>query len=120
MTKFPLAVNVTFFRPYLWEAKKVLVVLSAIEAFIFLFLTLKLLFTISLARIWKTIAGDPTIQFCLVFAIIFAFAVGISSNNFGALSRYKIPCLPFYALALILIHYKNKPASKKFLSVLGI
>jgi hypothetical protein len=120
VTKFPLAVNVTFFRPYLWEAKKLIVGLSAIEAFIFLFLTLKILFTISPARIWRTISQDPTIQFCLVFSIIFAFAVGISSYNFGALSRYKIPCLPFYALALILIHYKNKPASKKFFGLVGV
>ncbi|HRA12632.1 MAG TPA: hypothetical protein PKX31_13225, partial [Chitinophagaceae bacterium] len=47
-------------------------------------------------------------QFCLVFTLIFAFAVGISSYNFGTLSRYKIPCLPFYAVALIVIFYKNK------------
>ena len=43
------------------------------------------------------ISKDPNLVFCLVFSIIFAFAVGISSYNFGALSRYKIPCLPFYA-----------------------
>ena len=107
LSKFPLAVNVTFFRPYLWEAKKVIVLLSAIEALIFLFITLKILFSVGIIRIWRTVNSDPTIQFCLIFSIIFAFAVGISSYNFGALSRYKIPCLPFYALALILIYYKN-------------
>jgi hypothetical protein len=108
LSKFPLAVNVTFFRPYLWEAKKLIVMLSAIEALLFLFLTLKILFTVGAVKVWRTISSDPTIQFCLIFSIIFAFAVGISSYNFGALSRYKIPCLPFYALALILIYYKNK------------
>jgi len=46
--------------------------------------------------------------------------VGISSFNFGALSRYKIPCLPFYALALILIYYKNFPPQKKLMKILGI
>jgi hypothetical protein len=120
MTKFPLAVNVTFFRPYLWEAKKLIVGLSAIEAFIFLFLTLKIFFTISPRRIWQTISKDPTIQFCLVFSIIFAFAVGISSYNFGALSRYKIPCLSFYLLALILIYYKNKPLDKKLFGLINL
>jgi hypothetical protein len=64
--------------------------------------------------------NDPTIQFCFVFSLIFAFAVGISSYNFGALSRYKIPCLPFYAIALILIYYKNVPKGKKFFGILGI
>ncbi|MEO5947251.1 MAG: hypothetical protein ABIP79_10590, partial [Chitinophagaceae bacterium] len=96
LVKFPAAVNATLFRPYLWESRKIIVFLSSLEALLFLFLTLKILFTIGLAKTWKTISGDPTIQFCLLFSIIFAFAVGISTYNFGALSRYKIPCLPFY------------------------
>lgn len=120
LTKLPAAVNVTLFRPYLWEASKVIVFLSAIEAFLFLFLTLKIIFVIGIKKVWSTINTDPTIQFCLIFSVIFAFAVGISSYNFGALSRYKIPCLPFYALALILIYYRNKPLTKKLFAPFGI
>jgi hypothetical protein len=57
------------------------------------------------------IVKDPYVLFCLVFSLIFAFAVGISSYNFGALSRYKIPCLPFYgAFILILYHHKKLEA----------
>jgi len=120
ISKFPAAVNVTFFRPYPWEAGKIIVLLSAIEALLFLFITLKVVFTVGLLKTWITINKDPTIQFCLIFSIIFAFAVGISSYNFGALSRYKIPCLPFFALALILIYYKNRPLKKKLFAPLGI
>ncbi len=121
LSKFPLAVNVTLFRPYLWEAKKIIVVLSAIEALLFLFLTLKILVTVGPFKIWKTIAKDPTIQFCFIFSSIFAFAVGISSYNFGALSRYKIPCMPFYALGLILVYYKNKSPKQPLISgLLGV
>ena len=120
LVKFPQAVNVTFFRPYPWEAKKVIVLLSAIEAILFLYITLKTLFVIGLRKTWTTISKDPTIQFCLIFSIIFAFAVGISSYNFGTLSRYKIPCLPFYALAIILIWYKNKPLKQKLIRPLNI
>jgi len=119
LSKFPLAVNVTLFRPYIWETKKIIVLLSAIEAFLFLFVTLKILFTVQLVKIWKTINTEPTVQFCIIFSLIFAFAVGISSYNFGALSRYKIPCLPFYALALVLIYYKNKPLNKKLLGAIN-
>lgn len=115
IAKFPAAVNVTLFRPYPWEAKKPIVALSALEALLFLFLTLKILFEVGLKKIWATISRDPTIQFCLVFTLIFAFAVGISSYNFGTLTRYKIPCMPFYAAALILIYYDNKPLKKKLL-----
>jgi hypothetical protein len=116
LTKFPAAVNVTLFRPYLWEVKKPIVALSGLEALLFLFLTLKILFVVGPVKIWKTVSMEPTIQFCFIFAIIFAFAVGISSYNFGALSRYKIPCMPFYALGLIMLYYKNKPLKKPLLT----
>ena len=36
------------------------------------------------------------------------FSVGFTSYNFGALVRYKIPCLPFYALVLAVIYDKIK------------
>ncbi|WP_276504480.1 hypothetical protein [Terrimonas pollutisoli] len=117
LAQFPLAVNVTLFRPYLWESGKIIVLLSAIEAALFLLLTLKVMFIVGLKRTWTTISKNPTIQFCLIFSIIFAFAVGVTSYNFGALSRYKIPALPFYALAMLLIYYqsgvtKGKPLFK--------
>lgn len=115
LSKLPQAVNVTLFRPYLWEANKSLIFLNALESLIFLFITLKILFTVGPLAVWRTISSDPNIQFCLIFSLIFAFSVGISTYNFGALSRYKIPCLPLYAMALILIYYKNKPLSKKLL-----
>lgn len=120
LSKFPLAVNVTFFRPYPWEAKKIIVILSAAESLLFLFLTLKVFFTVGILRIWKTVSADPTIQFCLIFSIIFAFAVGISSYNFGTLSRYKIPCMPFYGLALILIYYKNAAPNRMLVRFLKL
>ena len=116
ITKFLPAVNVTFFRPYLWESKKAIVLLSAVEALIFLLVTLKIIFGLGIRKVVKAISEDPTIQFCLTFAIIFAFAVGVSSYNFGALSRYKIPCLPFFALALVLIYYKYNPPRRNILS----
>ncbi len=112
LTQFPLAVNVTFFRPYIWEARKPIVFLSALEAFFFLFLTIKLIVKVGFKRIFKTVNTDSTVQFCLIFALIFAFAVGITSYNFGALSRYKIPCLSFYMLFIIITYYKNNFSGK--------
>jgi hypothetical protein len=104
LSKFPAAVVVTLYRPFLWEAKKIIMLLSALEALVFLFFTVRvvLLYKFKIVRI---IAKDPTLTFCLVFSIIFAFAVGISSYNFGALSRYKIPCLPFFAALLTVLYY---------------
>lgn len=107
LSKFPAAVTVTLFRPFPWEAKKAIVLLPAMEALVFLFFTLRAIVGIKRKAIRYTFK-DPTIIFCLVYSLIFAFAVGISTGNFGTLSRYKIPCLSFYALAIILIDHQNR------------
>lgn len=115
LSKMPAAVIVTFFRPFPWEARKVIVMLSALEALLFIWLTLKVISSVGIKKSVAAISADPTIQFCLIFSLIFAFAVGISSYNFGALSRYKIPCLPFFALSFILIYYHYFDPKKKIL-----
>jgi hypothetical protein len=108
LKKFPQAVAVTLFRPFPWEARKVIVMLSALEALFFIYFTIMAFKNNGVGTTFKLIGKDPNVLFCLVFALIFAFAVGISSYNFGALSRYKIPCLPFYgAFILILYHHKK-------------
>lgn len=105
---FPRAVNVALFRPYLWEARKVIVLPSALEALFTLGFTIYVFFRVGLIRIIAAILSDPVVLFCLIFAVIFAFAVGFTSFNFGALARYKIPCLPFYYTAMILLLDKAK------------
>ena len=107
LSKFPQAVVVTLFRPFLWETKKIIVLLSALEALIFLFFTLKAIAK-NKSKIFSRIIGDYNLTFFLVFSLIFAFAVGISTYNFGSLSRYKIPCLPFYAALLVILIYQDK------------
>ncbi len=107
LSKFPQAVVVTLFRPFLWESKKIIVLFSALEALIFLFFTLKAIAKNKMA-IFSKIFKDPNIMFCLIFSLIFAFAIGISTYNFGSLSRYKIPCLPFYAALLVILLFNNK------------
>jgi hypothetical protein len=112
LSKFPAAVVVTLYRPFIWEAKKPIILLSALEALVFLIFTLRVIATHKFKTL-SIIGKDPTLTFCLVFSIIFAFAVGISSYNFGALSRYKIPCLPFYSALLVILYYYPLTSSKK-------
>jgi len=96
----------TFFRPFPFEVKSAAAVLSAIEALAFLLLTIHLFLSKNAGRRFRLIFKDPRILMCFVFAIVFAIGVGASTANFGALSRYKIPCLPFYMLMLLIL-YKN-------------
>jgi len=104
----PAGINVTLFRPYLWEAKKPIVMISALEALLYLVFTIVAIVRNNPIRMVQRILNDETLQFCLVFTLIFAFAVGISTSNFGSLVRYKIPCLPFYTAFLIILFYPPK------------
>jgi hypothetical protein len=108
LSKIPAGVNVTLFRPYLWEAKKPIMALSAVESLTFFILTIMVLFKNGVLKTFQKIFNDANLLFLFTFTFIFAFAVGMSSYNFGALSRYKIPCMPFYAAFLMILLYKEK------------
>ena len=105
LRKFPLAVNVTLFRPYLWEAYNPVMLLSALESFFTLVLTVYILFQVGIRRFFGYVASKPIVLFCLLFAIAFSFSVGISTYNFGSLVRYKIPMFPFYLSGLFILQY---------------
>ena len=98
----PAAINVSLFRPYLWEISNPLMFLSAVESVCLLIVTLFLL--IRRPKKLLVALSEPNVLFCLLFSITFAFAVGVSTYNFGTLSRYKIPLLPFYTVALLLAY----------------
>src|SRR5690606_34806844 len=100
-----LAVNVTLFRPYLWEVNNMVMLLSALESLATLLLTLWIMFKVGLGNLFKYLISRPIISFCLLFAIAFSFAVGISTYNFGSLVRYKIPMFPFYLAGLFILRY---------------
>lgn len=102
----PKAINVSLFRPYLWEVRNPLMLLSAFESLGLLILTIYVLLRIRHRLLY--FVSRPEILFCFTFALVFAFAVGISTYNFGTLSRYKIPMMPFYTLGLGLLikHFK--------------
>ena len=99
----PSAIVVTLYRPFLWEVNNATMFLSAIESLLFLVLTLYTLLKVGLFKSAYIILKSPLVQFCLVFSIIFAFAIGITTFNFGSLVRYKIPLIPFYLTAMLLI-----------------
>ena len=102
----PQAINVSLFRPYLWEVKNPLMLLSALESFLLLLLCIYIIIKKNV-RLLAAI-NNPNVLFTLIFSITFAFAVGVSTFNFGTLVRYKIPLLPFFAVALILLlHHSN-------------
>lgn len=105
---FPKAVTVSLFQPFIFQVKNPVMVLSAMESTLFLLGTIYILLKMGLMKFINYMMNNPFLLMCLVFSVFFAFAIGISTYNFGALVRYKIPCLPFYGIALIIPYMDNK------------
>lgn len=111
LTKIPAAVNVTYFRPYLWEARNPVLMMAALESLAFFLLTLYLLFK-HFKVFSHTVRTEPFIMFCLIFAFVFGFSVGLTAYNFGALVRYKIPALPMFGIVLAVVLSRVEDAKK--------
>lgn len=108
----PAAINATLFRPYLWESKKLSTLLSSLESLSLMLLTLFVLYKVGIWTFFSTLLKDPMVLFCFFFSILFALFIGATTLNFGTLVRYKIPCMPFFIMALILIYEKRKVVKK--------
>ncbi len=114
LTKFPQATWLGLFRPYIWEAKNPVMLLSAIESSFFLFLTLRMLFRYGFASVYGQVLREPILLFCLVFAIVMAFGTAVTSYNFGTLVRYRIPFMPFYLAFLYIIQYQQSQSTRLY------
>jgi len=111
--KIPASINVSLFRPFLWEANNPLMLLSAIESIFTLLLTFVVLIKVGIIRCLVKITSNPYVAYFMVYALVFLFAVGFTSYNFGALVRYKIPGYLFYFMALALLLMIRKPVVLK-------
>lgn len=103
ITKFPIAVNAALFRPYLWECNNFTMLMSGLENLWVLAFTVFAVLRAGPRFILRCIAGIPLITMSMTFALLFGFAVGVSTPNFGALVRFKIPLVPFFICSMYII-----------------
>lgn len=107
MMKIPQAMTAGLFRPFIWEVKNIVMMLSGIENLFLLLMTIYIVFNKGPMFLINTMFDHPLILFSFVFAMVFAFSIGFSTSNFGALVRYKIPLIPFYMAALFFVRNKQ-------------
>ncbi|RZJ95454.1 MAG: hypothetical protein EOO60_00275 [Hymenobacter sp.] len=99
----PQAIGTALFRPFLWEARNPVMLLSALEAGFFLLFTLRIFKHTGVRATLSLISQTPVLLMCFIFSLIFAASVAITSSNFGTLARYKIPLIPFYLSGLYIL-----------------
>ncbi len=51
----------------------------------------------------RAFLGNPIVLMCFSFVVLFGFFIGISTPNFGALVRFKIPLVPLFVSGLLYI-----------------
>ncbi|MBI2269195.1 MAG: hypothetical protein HYU69_02440 [Bacteroidetes bacterium] len=103
LVKAPAAINAALFRPYIWEIKNFVMLISGIENLLIMGVVIFLLIRLRFIGFFRYIGAHPLILFSVFFSVFFALSVGISISNFGALVRLKIPCLPFLVASLTLM-----------------
>ncbi|MFT5667017.1 MAG: hypothetical protein ACI9DK_001205 [Vicingaceae bacterium] len=106
LQKAPEAFFVAYFRPFIFsDVRNVATLFEAIQTFILLLLSIYVFIKVGLLKSLKLIISNPDIRAFMLFAVIFGVTVGLTSYNFGALSRYKIPGIPFYVASISIIYY---------------
>lgn len=112
--KAPLALLITLFGPFPWQIRNLVMLISGLEGLYLFYLTVTTFFRPSAITRLKHLFSEPVLLFCISFSIILGIAVGLTSFNYGALVRFKIPLIPFYVAFLVIFEpiTKRKNAKK--------
>ncbi len=107
ISKVPAAMTVGLFRPYIWEARNVVMLLSGVENLFYLLVVVFLIFKIfsNPKLFFQVLRFYPVITFLICFTLFFSVMVGLSTSNFGALVRFKIPFMSSFLAVILVLHY---------------
>jgi len=103
LSKAPQALLAGIFRPFIWESKNIVMLLSGIESIVLIILMVYVLTRKKSIGIFKIINQDSFLKSAVAFFMVFAFFVGLTTSNFGSLVRYRIPALPFFLILIFQI-----------------
>lgn len=99
----PMSILAGFYRPYIWEALSVSLILNGVESVVLLYFTFRFFVSRKIGQRIKRIRKHEFLIFAFFFALILAYFAGFTSILFGVLVRFKAPVLPF--LVIILTSY---------------
>lgn len=108
----PLALVTVLMRPFPFEVHNFTASLASLEVTVLMILFFTLLRRNSFRDILTVVRRSPPLAYCLVFMLVAGLAIGLATSNFGTLSRYRIPMMPYYVLfVLVLIDRKSGVAA---------
>ncbi|MFO0739076.1 MAG: hypothetical protein U0270_24480 [Labilithrix sp.] len=107
----PLALLTVLARPFPWEAKGVPTMIASIEMTILTFLLLWALLKGRFSAIGAAFLMPPVL-FSVMFILVGGIAIGLATTNFGTLSRYRVPIMPFYAVLVVHLSQHTAAAAR--------
>ncbi len=114
LSKAPIAIYSGLFRPMIWEAGSIFMLVTAIENTIILLFFLFMVLKVGPIKYFTGTLAEPMSMFGFVFSIFFAFSVGLTTANFGALVRYKIPAMPFFLASIYIARDRSTRDSEDY------
>lgn len=112
-SKFPQATVAGLYRPFIFESKNLVMIISGIENLFILGITLYVIIRIRWKLMIGIISRYPIILYSLVFSVLFAFMIGLTTSNFGAMVRFKIPLIPLYMASMMVFYGSVRQAARK-------
>ena len=113
LTLLPLALPTALFRPFFFEVRNGTMAVNALETSVILWVCVTIFRRTRFTALWKTVMSSPTLMFCLTFTVLFGTAVGVASTNMGALSRYRVPMMPFFITLLVMTWQQTATARRR-------
>ncbi|MBL7701552.1 MAG: hypothetical protein JNM14_04845 [Ferruginibacter sp.] len=104
ITQSPVAIFNCLFRPFIWESRKIFILLSSFEALLMFLCTVFILVKLKFIGFFKEIFSSPFLLVSFIIALFFALIIGFTTYNFGTMARYKIILLPFYFFTLVSLY----------------
>ncbi|WP_146900701.1 hypothetical protein [Adhaeribacter aerolatus] len=99
----PAAVFHVITRPFIWEGHSFFYLLAGLENLFILLLLFAALF-----RLFRNGTGwlNLGVVVILIYVVVIAALIGLSTPNIGSLFRYRVAVLPFLVFLLLVVQYK--------------
>lgn len=99
----PAAISHTFMRPFIWEGNHFFYRIAGLENLFLLLLSL-----LTLYRFFRNFPRHLNLGLLVVllYVVIIAAILGLSTPNIGSLNRYRTAVLPFFVFLLLSFNYR--------------
>lgn len=102
----PLAMINSFGRPFFFDIRNFSTLFASIEMTAILVLLVGLVRRAGWRRLSTAVQESAPLLFAFVFVVAFGVAVGLTTTNLGTLSRYRMPMMPIYVAALLVLRQR--------------